>query len=356
VKPVLQARTVCLKRHARRSLLAFVGLALIPVALPSVAQAHGPVAPVASSFLAKPTNTPAGLRAKVIDGDQSMWLDVAASKTVVVLDPRGAPYLRFTTAGVEVNRNSVTYLLNQTPVAQTPPAALGPKTPPRWHRVSTSHAHTWHEGRLHALAAVAHPSGSAYLGRWSIPLLIDGRLSAIGGSVWYAESPSVVWFWPIVVLLACLLAAMRVRRRSLDLLLARALSLAALIAIVVAGAARELHGRPSPSALGLAGLAVTILFVAWALHQVMTRGPGYVSCFAIAFVAAWEGAALIPTLLDAFTLLAVPAAVGRATAVVCLGCGAGLLLLSFRLGRPAESRRAARRSRPDAALAEERFA
>jgi len=232
---------------------------------------------------------------------------------------------------------------------------VGPNTPRSWRRVSTSHAYSWHEGRVHALAAVAHPSASAYLGRWSIPLLIDGQLTAVRGSVWYAESPSVVWFWPIVVLLACLLAAMRIRRRSLDLLLARALSLAALLAIVVAGAARELHGRPSLSPLGLAGLAVTILFVAWALHQVMKKGPGYFSCFAIAFVAAWEGAAVIPTLLDGFTLLAVPAAVARAATVVCLGCAAGLLLLSFRLGRPADSR-TTRPSRPDAALAEESFA
>jgi hypothetical protein len=35
-----------------------------------------------------------------------MWLRVPGSATVVVVDYRGAPYLRFWPAGVEVNTNS----------------------------------------------------------------------------------------------------------------------------------------------------------------------------------------------------------------------------------------------------------
>ena len=41
---------------------------------------------------------------------------------MVVLDYQGAPYLRFTPGGVEVNTASAMYYLNQVP-AQTPPAA-----------------------------------------------------------------------------------------------------------------------------------------------------------------------------------------------------------------------------------------
>ncbi len=65
---------------------------------------------------------PAGLQAKVIDGDLRMWLQVPRDQTVVVLDYRGAPYVRFSPAGVDVNHNSSMYYLNQTPVALTPPA------------------------------------------------------------------------------------------------------------------------------------------------------------------------------------------------------------------------------------------
>ncbi|MBV9311321.1 MAG: hypothetical protein JOZ73_10840 [Solirubrobacterales bacterium] len=337
------------------SALANLALMLAIFVAPAGAQAHGPVAPVASSYLAKPSAVPAGLRAKVIDGDQLMWLAVAPNKTVVVLDPRGAPYLRFSRTGVEVNHNSMLYLLNQTP-AQTPPTTLGRSTPPRWQHASDAHAYTWHEGRLHALASVAHLTGAAYLGRWSIPLQIDGRATGIGGSVFYAQSPSVVWFWPIAVVVLCLLAALRLDQRSLDLRLARALSLVALLAIVLAGAARALHGRPSVSALGLAGFAITLVFAGWALHQVTTREPGYFSCFAIAFVAAWEGAALIPTLLDGFTLLALPAWLARTATVVCLATATALLLLSFRLGRPKQGIAATSRQSDNKALAKESFA
>ena len=67
------------------------------------------------------------------------------------------------------------------------------------------------------------------------------------------------------------------------------------------------------------------------------------SSFLIGFVAVWQGAELIPTLLHGYVLAAVPALLARTAAGLCLGTGAGLLLLVFRL---AEQPRAARRDRP----------
>ena len=46
--------------------------------------------------------------------------------TVVVLDYRGAPYLRFSRSGVDVNQASSMYYLNQTP-AETPPVQPRPE-------------------------------------------------------------------------------------------------------------------------------------------------------------------------------------------------------------------------------------
>ena len=106
--------------------LALAGLVAALAAYPAAAQAHGPIAPAASSYFAKVLQLPAGLEAKVVDGDLRMWLRVPPSQTVVVLDYRGAPYLRFSPTGVEVNHNSSMYYLNETPVAQTPPANLSP--------------------------------------------------------------------------------------------------------------------------------------------------------------------------------------------------------------------------------------
>lgn len=322
-----------------------VGGALVAAgALPAIALAHGPVAPVATSYLAKVGRVPAGLDAKVVDGDLRMWLRVSPAEYVVVLDYRGAPYLRFTPSGVDVNQNSAMYYLNQTPVAETPPANLGRTTPPRWEQASDGREYGWHDGRLHALANVAIAPGSTYVGRWSIPVLVDGHLAAISGGVWHAEDPSIVWFWPIVVLIACVLAAVRLKRPELDARVGRTLGVAALLAIGIAGVGRELHGRPNVTVLQLVELTVILAFVLWGLHRVVARRPGYTTYFVIAFVAVWQGVGLLPTLADGFVLMAVPAFVARIATVLCLGCGVGLLLMTVRLAeRP---RRRAQRPEP----------
>ena len=142
----------------RTSLWILGGAAVCALLLPSVAAAHGPVAPVATSFQARVSDVPPGVDAKVIDGDLRMWLRVEPSQTVVVLDYRGAPYLRFSRSGVAVNRSSAMFFLNQTP-AEVPPSNLRPTTAPSWSQVSGGHAYEWHDGRLHALATVAIAPG-----------------------------------------------------------------------------------------------------------------------------------------------------------------------------------------------------
>ena len=116
------------------------------------AAAHGPSAPVATSYVARVSRVPAGLNAKVVNGDLKMWLRVPESMTLVVIDYRGAPYLRFSRSGVQVNENSSMYYLNQTPIPATPPSSLGRSTPAHWKQVSSGHTYDWHDGRLHALA------------------------------------------------------------------------------------------------------------------------------------------------------------------------------------------------------------
>jgi hypothetical protein len=318
---------------SRRWLIAPCPLAVVAAlgAFPTVAGAHGPIAPIASSYLARIGAVPPGLQAKVVDGDQRMWLRVPRSDVVVILDYRGAPYLRFTVAGVAVNQSSAMYYLNQTPVAETPPATLTRTTPPVWHQVSGGHEYNWHDGRLHALASVALAPGQSYVGRWIVPLLVGGRLTVISGGLWHADSPSWVWFWPIAVLLLCVLAARRLRRPTLDTRLARILATAALAGVSVAALARGLHGRPGLSVLQLIEVAVVLVFVGWATRRLLLERAGAFTYFLIAFVAIWEGAELIPTLRDGFVLAALPAVVVRTSAVVCLGTGVALLPLGFRI-------------------------
>ena len=319
----------------RRRWLALVGALVAVGAFPGVAEAHGAVHPIATSFLAKVSGVPAGLDAKVVDGDLRLWLSVQPSATAVVLDYRGGPYLRFSRSGVDVNVNSVMYYLNQTPV-EAPPSRVSPTIPPRWQQVSNGHEYSWHDGRLQGLASIALSPGATYVGRWSIPVMIEGQLSSIFGGLFYAPDPSIVWFWPILVLLGCTLAAWRLRRPALDARVVRMLAVAALIAIAIAGVGRELHGRPTVSVFQLITFAVVLAFVAWGLRRVLLRRLGYFSVFVISAAAIWEGTQLVPTLLHGFVLAAVPGFLARAAAVVCLGCGAGLLVFVFRLAEQRE--------------------
>ena len=309
-----------------------VALAIVALAaFPSAAQAHGPIAPAASSYFAKVLELPPGVRAKVIDGDLRMWLQVPRTRTVIVLDYRGAPYVRFSPAGVDVNHNSSMYYLNQTPVALTPPANLTASTPPSWHRVSGGHSYEWHDGRLHALAAVALAPGVSFVGRWRIPVRVDGQFSSISGGLWHADHPSIVWFWPIVVLLACVLAVWRLRRPALDRLVARVLAVTALISVTIAGLGLQLHGRPTITPFQFVELAAILAFVGWGLSRALFRQPGYFTCFLIGVAALWAGGEMITTLLYGFVLIPLPAFLARTATIVCLATGAGLLLLVFRL-------------------------
>jgi hypothetical protein len=324
-----------------RAALALVAVLAAASATAGPAAAHGPVAPVASSYVATVGVLPPGLQANVVDGDQRMWLKTPASTTVVVLDYRGAPYLRFFRWGVEVNQNSAMYYLNLTPVAATPPTNLSPTTPPHWQQVTGAHAYSWHDGRLHALATVALAPDTRYVGRWSIPIRLDGRSATLSGGVWHAADPSLVWFWPIVVVLACALAVWRVSEPVREDRLGRGLATAALIATAVAAAGHNLHGRPNVSPWQVAELAAVLVFVGWALRRVLFERPGYFAYFAVAFVALWQGLTLVSTLVYGFVLIALPAFLARTATVLCLACGAAILILVYRLAAAPRERAAA---------------
>jgi hypothetical protein len=300
------------------------------LAAPSPAAAHGPVDPPASSYLARVSRLPAGVTAKVIDGDQRLWLRVDPRRTVVVLDYQGAPYLRFGPAGVAVNTSSAMYYLNQVP-AQIPPQGTGAAARPHWSKVSSGHAYGWHDGRLHALATTALAPGASYLGRWQVPVRVDGARAAIAGGLYYRASPSIVWFWPILVALVCVLAARRLRRPELDERVARALAAIALAGFTVAVCGQQLHGRPSVSVGQGVVLAAALAFAAWGAWRLVIHRHGWFTFFLIAAVAIWEGASLIAVLLDGYVLLALPPLLARIAVTACLSAGVALLPVVFAL-------------------------
>ncbi len=302
-------------------------------ALPASAQAHGGTNPVASSYLARLRSVPAGLQAKVVDGDLRVWMRVPADRTVVVLDYNHAPYLRFTASGVAVNRNSVMYYYNLAP-ASVPPASLTRTSPARWVRISGGHTYLWHDGRLQDLSAEALLPGQRYIGIWRVPLLVDGHAAALSGGVWFRPAPSLAWLWPIAVIVLCALAAWRVESAAVDRVLMRVLALGVLGASMLGAGGHWLHGRPAIAVGGLLETLAVALFIGWLALRVIRGRAGGWTLLAIVIVGLWVGITLLPTLWHGYTLLAVPSFLGRAATVICLGGSLGLLPVLERVGDP----------------------
>jgi len=194
---------------------------------------------------------------------------------------------------------------------------------------------------------------SDYLARVGhVPAGLPAKVVDGDQRMWDAGAPSIVWFWPIVMLLLCVLAARGVRRPSLDARLARGLAVVALAAVAAASCRRQLHGRSAVGAFAVIELVVILALVAWGLSLVLRARADALTLFLVALVAIGEGITLLPALLDGFVLMALPAFVARAAGVVCLGAGLGVLLLAFRIfeGSGAGGGRRGRRATVGASL------
>lgn len=318
----------------RRAAVALATALLASAFLPSTASAHvGRVPQAATDYLARISHVPAGLDARVVDGDQAVWMRAPSSETVVVVGLRGEPYLRFSRAGVAVNTRSTTWFLNRVRPLVVPPG-LTATTPPRWKRLTSSHSWTWHDGRLHAGVLAAHPSGNAYLGRWTVPLVVDGNGTAIRGGLWQSAPASLLWFWPLLVVAACIPALFKVQEARLEAQASVALAGLALVSSTVARLGRELYGRPTVSSWQLALVAATV-FVAFALAVLYSR-PDWraLGSIVIGIAAAYQGVALISTLRDGWVLSALPAWLERSATALSLASGIALVLVSLREGIP----------------------
>jgi hypothetical protein len=291
------------------------------------ASAHaGLTAPAATSYLARISSAPAGLEAKVVDGDQRLWLRISPGVVAVVLGLRGEPYLRFSSHGVEINTRSVTYYLNRARPLVVP-AGVTRTTPPRWKRIASGRSTSWHEDRLHALALAAHSSGNSFVGRWLVPVVLDGKRTAIAGGLWHAARPSLLWFWPLVLVLACVPALLHLPDARWDAAATAGLAALTLAAATAARLGRELYGRPNVSTWQLV-LATASCAVALGLGALfLCREWRAVAGVGIGIAGVYQGLALFGTLRNGFVLAAVPAWAERTSAVVSLAAGAALLVV-----------------------------
>ena len=106
---------------------------------PNPAMAHGPVAPVATSYQGRVTRAPIGVDAKVVNGYLWLWLRVPANESLVVLDYRGPVRAISRAAGVYLNENSEMYYLKPDSVPDSRRGGLTPNTPATWRHFSDEH-------------------------------------------------------------------------------------------------------------------------------------------------------------------------------------------------------------------------
>ncbi len=273
-------------------MLALAAVALALAGAPATASAHLRSGTVAVDYLASVTAPNTGAYGAVIyQSDHGLSITIKPGHTVTLLGYLGEPVFRLGRAGLAVNVASPTAVAvglatkGQRIVARTP----------RWRLQRGRRSATWHDARDQGL-----PPGVDQ-GRWSVPLIVDGRRALLAGELHRFPPPSL---WPWLGILLFLLAAAaglavsgRDRLRSAAIGFAVATAVASLvialafaldtyaspgtwiegvdeIAILAVGLGVLLRGRRqlhlgAAIGLGLLGLAVGISEGAIFLHPIV---------------------------------------------------------------------------------------
>ncbi|MBV8597551.1 MAG: hypothetical protein JO017_01900, partial [Actinobacteria bacterium] len=261
-----------------------------------------------------------GVQAKVVDGDQTLWLRAPVSSIVRVPGTLGEQLFRFDARGVWLNLRSPTAQSDRIDRFDLRPSP-SPSAPPLWHRVTSAHAYAWHEHRLHVLEPLAHAAG--VVGPWEIPVVVDGRRRRLAGVLDY-RPPGRTWIWIGATAAASLLAAgAAVRRRTA--LGAVALAVVPLSAALRIG--RELYGRPNVPLVGDVEIGITAAVGVALLAGLAARDQGtrVLTAFVVGFVGLYEGVTMLPLLTHAIALNALPSSVARVIEVLVFAGAVGAL-------------------------------
>ena len=134
---------------------------------------------------------------------------------LIILGYGKEPYLRLGADGAFENRRSPSVQANLTQFGRQvldPEADV--RAEPAWRRISSRPVVVWHDHRAHWMsrtppAAVrAAPDRPQLVGRWTIPIRIDGRPGSITGRIDYVPPPNVWAWWGAAIGLAAALGAL----------------------------------------------------------------------------------------------------------------------------------------------------
>ena len=305
----------------RWSCLALVGIATLGA--PARASAHLKSGTLSTDFQARVGNLrpPAsGIEARVLESDLLLELRVAPPRVVVVLGLLGEPFLRFSSAGVEANLASPTAASAR--VIGTADTVASPGV--HWHLIRHGHVFAWHDNRLRPVPDVrAGSQRPRIVGSWRVPLVVDGRPTALSGTEWYAAAPSP---WPWIAPGALLVAVGLFGGRRMPQRRQRALA-AALLVVAVAGLVSSwsgviLAGRATPVAVLFAAAFAGVSAVFLSVGVAAARGTRQLGVMAlIGAFAATFAMPLITMFGHGFVLSALPGTAARLTAAAAVVCG-----------------------------------
>jgi hypothetical protein len=309
-----------IRRGPIGSLACFTAVAgLAGLAAPAAAQAHGRSTVVAIDYRVAIQSVPRGVEARVLDGDRKLRLEVDRDLTVLVLGYANEPFLRFSPTGVEINDRAPTAWSDR--LARGAGPAVNPRASPNWRLAHHGHSFSWHEHRL------APPLHNGQTARWTVPLVVDGRPTAVSGTVRKLARPS---FWPWLALgVLFLFGGVVLLRRSsptaarhaafLLAWAAGAAAYASVVGVALAGAVGRSQAAELVPASALALIGVGALLF-W-------RNGRQIAVGAIATLALSAGLGLLAVFVHAVVISALPAVAARTAVAIAVWGGATALLL-----------------------------
>jgi hypothetical protein len=295
------------------------------LALPGTAAAHSGAPTVALDFrlrVSQATRALRGVRPAIVDGDRGLRLDVDPPATLVVLGDLQEPMIRFDSRGVWVDRRSPTAAGAKLIRASTGSGAS-------WSLVSHGHGLRWHDHRL--APPVDLRSGS--VARWSIPVELDGRRTAIAGTVVRVSRPPA-WPWALgAVALAAVATVLAWRlpgaRARLLVVLGVLAAFGALAASTSFATADEISGAGEWIEVGvvaaLLALGVLSLRQRWSSLRIWAAAG-------IGVVAATFSVGSLGVFSHGYVISTLPAAAARLAVLLAVVAGMGTALLSVSVG------------------------